>query len=169
MPLCSFPPSDRGPDPICLSSTGQSTTPQAPWFWRVLERHLRARSVGDNQGSRPHGRPVPAAGVRPGADAAAASAGPSRGAGLRSFWTHWGVSRVSPQPQAAGPPAQPPSITCITLPSMETPPLVSVGTCSVAHPSQLPWSRGNIFTKNQTGSCSLGQPSPRSRRDYGRV
>ena len=48
-PLFSSPPPDGGPDPICLSSTGQSTKPQALWFWRVLERHLRARSGGDNR------------------------------------------------------------------------------------------------------------------------
>ena len=52
----------------------------------------------------------------------------------------------------------PPSITWVTLPSMETPPLVSAGTCSVTHPSLLPWSRGKIVTKNQPGCYSLRRP-----------
>ena len=74
--LLSSPPSNGGLDPTCLSSTGQSTEPQALWFWRVLERHPRARSVGDNPGGWPHGSLIPADGVRPGVDTAAALAGP---------------------------------------------------------------------------------------------
>ena len=75
-PLLSSPPSNGGLDPTCLPSTGQSTEPQALWFWRVLERHPRARSVGDNPGGWPHGSLIPADGVRPGVDTAAALAGP---------------------------------------------------------------------------------------------
>lgn len=154
--LFSSPPSNGGLDPTCLSSTGQSTEPQALWFWRVLERHPRARSVGDNPGGWPHGSLIPADGVRPGVDTAAALAGPPGLTGSSPGCPH-------SHRQLARQPSLRPSITWVTLLSMETLPLVSVGTSSVTHPSLLPWSRGKIVTKNQPGCCSLGQSGPRSR------
>ena len=156
MPLCSSPPSDGGPDPICLSSMGQSATPQAPWFWRVLEWHLWARSVGDNQGSRPHGSPVPADGIRPRANASCCLGGPLQGCrppllldslgGLQGVPTAAGSWPASPAPQH----------------HLYHPPFhgdTTTGFCGhlqCGTPQPAPWSRGNIFTKNQTGCCSLG-------------
>lgn len=134
--------------PLVLAGSG--TAPAGP-LW------------GGQSGGQPHGSLIPADSVRPGADAAAASAGPPGVQGSAPSGLTGGSPECPHSLRHLARQPNPPSITWVTLPSMETPPLVSAGTCSVTHPSLLPWSRGKIFTKNQPGCYSLRQPGPRSR------
>lgn len=168
MPLCSSPPSDGGRDPICLSSTGQSATPQAPWFWRVLQRRLRARSVGDNRAAGHMAAPFPlTASVQVWMQPLPRWAPPGVQASAPSGLTGGSPGCPHGRRQLARQPSPPASPVSPSLPwrhrhcFLWAPAAWHTPACP--HPSQPPWSRGKICTKEQPGCCSLGQPGLRSR------